>query len=143
MTMVVHKPQLTYAGAMVVLEAAMERANSIGEPQCIAVVDQGGNLVAFARMDGAKFLSFHTAYTKARAAASIGKPTWEVDEQVGVRLALASGGALTALKAGIPIKVDGVVVGGLGVGSGTAEEDMIVAKHAIEVFERTLQQQSE
>lgn len=129
---------LSYEGAMALIRAAIERASEMGVPQCIAVVDHGGNLIAFARMDGAKYLSFHTALTKARAAASIGRPTWEVDEQVGVRLALASDGALTALKAGVPVFVDGKVVGAIGVGSGTAEDDMDVARHAIAAFGRAL-----
>ena len=136
--LVAHRMELTYAGAMLLVESAIERATAMGEPQCIAVVDRGGNLVAFARMDGAKYLSVHTALTKAKAAASLGKPTWEVDEHVGVRLALASGGALTALKAGIPIRAADTVIGGIGVASGTAEDDMDVARYAVAAFEAAL-----
>jgi len=128
------KPFLTLAGARLVVDAAIQKAEEMGAPQCIAVVDDGGNLLSYARMDGAKYLSFHTALAKARTAASLGRPAWEVDETVGVRLGLASGGAITALKAGIPLKVDGVIVGGVGVGSGTAEEDVTVASHAHQTF---------
>ena len=132
------RPYLTYKGAQLMLEAAIAKATAMGAPQCIAVVDAGGTLLAFARMDGAKYLSVHTALAKARTAASVGKPTWELDETVGVRLALASGGAITALKAGLPLKIDGVIVGGVGVGSGTAEEDMEVVRAAEEAFRAAL-----
>ena len=55
---------LTHAGALAVLEAAIAKATEMQVPQCIAVVDAGGNLLAFARMDGAKVLSQHTATTE-------------------------------------------------------------------------------
>lgn len=131
---IVQQPRLTYAGARLVVEAAIEKANEIHVPMSIAVVDDAGHLIAFARMDRAKFHSFHTALAKARTAASYGKPSWEIDETVGVRLALASEGTITALKAGIPLKVNGVIVGGVGVASGTAEEDVQVARHAHQAF---------
>ena len=128
------KPCLTYAGARLVVDAAIEASDAIRVPMCIAVVDDAGHLIAYARMDGAKFHAFHTAFAKARTAASYGKPSWEIDETVGVRLALASEGTITALKAGIPLKVEGVIVGGLGVASGTADEDVEVARRAHQVF---------
>jgi len=57
---------LTHAGALAVLQAAVARAEAMQVPQCIAVVDAGGNLLAFARMDGAKVLSQHTARRRRR-----------------------------------------------------------------------------
>jgi glc operon protein GlcG len=131
---IVQKPRLTYAGARLIIDAAIEASDAIRVPMSVAVVDDAGHMIAFARMDGAKFHSFHTALAKARTAASYGKPSWDIDETVGVRLALASEGTITALKAGIPLKVNGVTVGGLGVASGTADEDVEVARRAHHVF---------
>ena len=56
---------LTHAGALAIVEAAIAKAEEIQAPQCIAVVDAGGNLLAFVRMDGAKVLSQHTATQRA------------------------------------------------------------------------------
>ena len=61
---------MTHAGAMAVLRGALARAEAMQVPQCIAVVDAGGNLLAFVRMDGAKVLSQHTATQKAVTAAT-------------------------------------------------------------------------
>src|SRR4029450_11518735 len=52
---------LTHAGALAILRAAVTKAEAMQVPQCIAVVDAGGNLLAFARMGGAKVLRQHTA----------------------------------------------------------------------------------
>ena len=49
--------RLTHAGAMKIIDAATRKADEMGKPQCIAVVDEGGNLIAFTRMDGGKILS--------------------------------------------------------------------------------------
>ena len=62
-------PKLTLAGARAVLEAAERRAVEIGVPMDIAVVDDGGYLLAFARMDGAKISSVQIALTKAESSA--------------------------------------------------------------------------
>ena len=62
--------KMTYEGAQKMLAAAVEKAKAMGVPQCIAVVDDGANLLAFARMDGAKILSVDSAWRKAMTAAS-------------------------------------------------------------------------
>ena len=68
-------PKLTLEGAQAVLAAAQRRAAEIGVPMDIAVVDDGGHLLAFARMDGAKLSSVEIAIGKAHAAAIRRKPT--------------------------------------------------------------------
>ena len=55
---------LSYEGARKVLDAAIAKAKSMNVPQCITVVDAGGHLLAFARMDGAFAMSFDTAFMK-------------------------------------------------------------------------------
>jgi len=119
---------LTHAGALAVLQGAVAKAEEMKVPQCIAVVDAGGNLLAFVRMDGAKVLSQHTATRKAVTAATTRAATGNVPEDHALKLALASGGRVTNLKGGLPIVVDGRVVGGIGVGSGTGDEDVAVAQ---------------
>jgi glc operon protein GlcG len=114
-----------------VLRAAIERAAAIGTPQCIAVVDDGGSLLAFVRMDGAKFLSIRTAQRKALTAADRRSATGALEPGHDLRLALVTGGRLTNLKGGLPIVVGGQVLGAVGVSSGSGEEDLEVAKAGV------------
>ena len=58
--------KLTHAGALKMLAAAVKKSEDMGVPQCIAIVDESANLLAFSRMDGAKVLSIDTATAKAR-----------------------------------------------------------------------------
>ncbi|MGH7263567.1 MAG: GlcG/HbpS family heme-binding protein [Candidatus Rokuibacteriota bacterium] len=123
--------KLTHGGALRILEAAIAKADAMGVPQCIAVVDDGGHLLAFARMDGAKFLSIDSALRKAITAVSGRAPTGGVAADVELKLGLATRGKLVNLKGGLPIVVNGSVAGGIGVGSGTGEQDLEVARAAL------------
>lgn len=127
MSDVVPTKRLTHEGALKVLRAAMEEATKLGVPQCIAVADASGRLLAFIRMDGAKFLSIRTSIRKAISAASSRVPTGGADQDHAMKLALATGGRLTHLKAGVPIVVADEVVGAIGVSSGTGDQDLQVA----------------
>lgn len=131
--------RLTYAGACGIVSAAVEKAAQMGKPQCIAVVDEAGNLLAFARMDGAKFLSIESAIRKAATAASSRGPSGGIQGELEFRLAHATSGRLVNLKGGLPIIVDGITIGGIGVGSQTGEEDLEVAKCALRVIESAQQ----
>lgn len=66
---------LTLDGGLAVLKAAIVEAELIGQPMCISVVDTGGNLLAFARMDGSKALSVISTKNKATTAALSNEPT--------------------------------------------------------------------
>ncbi|MFG1287589.1 GlcG/HbpS family heme-binding protein [Xanthobacter versatilis] len=123
--------RLTHAGALVALTAAVAKAEAMGVPQNISIVDEGGNLLAFVRMDGAKLLSRETSLSKAISAASHRQPTSRLDPALELKLAIAAGGRLTNLEGGFPIILDGVCVGGIGVGSGKGAEDVEVAKAAL------------
>lgn len=123
--------QLTLQGARVLLDAAIAKADAMGVPQCIVVVDAGGNTITFARMDGAKVLSELSATTKARSAASSRAQTGFGSPDNELKLAHATGGALTNLNGGLPIVIDGEVVGAVGVGSGTGAQDVEVAEAGI------------
>ena len=122
---------LSYAGAHEVLEAAVAKARDMGVPQCISVVDAGGHLLAFARMDGAFSQSIDTSLMKAMTAASYGVPTGDIAAGIDLKLAIATQGKRINLPGGLPIIVDGHVIGGIGVGSGTGEQDRQVANTAL------------
>ena len=135
--------QLNLAGAETVLEAAKKKAAAMGLKCNIAVVDDGGHLLAFARMDGARPASGATALTKAVSAATFRQETGPLPaegragrapEPEPPERAAASGGKITTLKGGVPIVIDGQVVGAVGVGGGTGEQDAEVAKAGIQAL---------
>jgi uncharacterized protein GlcG (DUF336 family) len=113
------------------IDAAAVEATALGVPQCIAVVDPAGDLIAFRRMDGAKTMSIATATTKAVTAARTRNNSGPLPDHLGLSVALASGGAFTELRGGRPVVIDGECVGAIGVGSGTPEQDESVADAAL------------
>ncbi len=119
--------KLTLEGATKILLAARAKAEELGVPECISVVDAGGHLLAFARMNGAFAMSIETSLVKARTAASYGVPTGGLPEGVDIKLAVATRGKRINLIGGLPIIVGEDVLGGIGVGSGTGEQDRAVA----------------
>ena len=129
--------KLTLPGAKAMLAAAEKKATEIKVPQCIAIADEGGHLLAFARMDGAKVSSVQVAITKATAAAMRRAPTGplpsaeEANLLLSLGLPLATGGRLTPIRGGVPIVVEGQVIGGVGVSAGTEDQDVQVAKAAL------------
>lgn len=120
--------RLTHHAALTAIQAAIAKAQSIGHPVDIVVVDEGGNVVASVRMDGAKLLSMRTATAKAMSAASHRRPTTEIDAEIAPSLAVASGGLLTNMAGGLPIVIDGICVGGIGIGSAPDAEDVAIAR---------------
>jgi glc operon protein GlcG len=132
---------LTLAGARRVIAESEAKATAMKVKMNIAVVDDGGHLLAFARMDGARPASAYTAMTKATSAATIRQPTGPLppgtnppDVLLNISLqnaAAASGGKVTTLLGGVPIVVDGQVIGAVGVGGGTGEQDAEVARAGV------------
>jgi glc operon protein GlcG len=122
------KRQLTYAGAAIAVEAAVTKSRAIGAPECIAVVDAGGALLAFARVEGAAVLARKPAINKAATSASLGSSTVGIPFEFGANLGLASQGGISNLGGGFPIVFDGELLGAIGVGSGTTEQDVAVAE---------------
>ena len=133
---------LNLSGAERLIAAAKLKAAEMKVRVNIAVVDDGGHLLAFARMDGARPASAATALTKAVAAATMRSPTGpirrgdaEPDLLLNLSLqnaAAAGGGKMTGLLGGLPIVVDGQIVGAVGVGGGTGEQDVEVGTAGIE-----------
>lgn len=122
---------LTHRAVLTMLQAAVAKAEEMAQPQCIVVVDASGVTLGQIRMSGAKFLSLKSAETKARTAASIRAESDAIPEEVGLYIATATDNAVTRLGGGLPIYVDGTCVGGVGVGSGTPEQDKEVANAAL------------
>jgi uncharacterized protein GlcG (DUF336 family) len=133
---------LTLEGAELVLAAAKARAVEIKVPMDIAVVDDGAHLLAFARMDGAKLSSVEIAIRKAQGAAIRRLPTApartgeEVNVVLSMGLALATQGRQIPVRGGIPLLVDGVCVGAIGVSNGTEDQDVDVAQAGVRALER-------
>jgi uncharacterized protein GlcG (DUF336 family) len=133
---------LTLEGAQLVLAAAQARAVEIKVPMDIAVVDDGAHLLAFARMDGAKLSSVEIAIRKAQGAAIRRLPTApartgeEVNLVLSMGLALATQGRQIPVRGGIPLLVDGICVGAIGVSNGTEDQDVDVAQAGARALER-------
>jgi len=111
--------------------AAIAKAGSINTKMDIAVVDAGGNLKAFARMDGAWLGSIDISIKKARTARYFDMPTGEVGKlsQPGGSLYNIehSNGGLITFPGGLPILSNGVVIGAIGVSGSAVENDHAVA----------------
>ena len=106
---------------------------------CIAITDESGQLVAFERMDGGKVTSTTIAIDKAFTAAAARKATHEYGtaSQPGASaygIASAIGGRLMVVGGGLPVTVNGAVVGGIGVSSGTPAQDQDVAQAGIDAY---------
>lgn len=134
------RTQLNLAGAETILAAAKVKAKEMGLKCNIAVVDDGGHLLAFARMDGARPASGYTALTKAVTAATFRQETGPLppNAEPNVLLSLSiqnaaadSGGKVTTLKGGVPVSVEDQIIGAVGVGGGTGEQDAEIAKAGI------------
>ena len=137
-----NNPKLTLEGAQLVLTAAQARAVEIKVPMDIAVVDDGAHLLAFARMDGAKLSSVEIAIRKAQGAAIRRLPTApartgdEVNVVLSMGLALATQGRQIPVRGGLPLLVEGICVGAIGVSNGTEDQDVDVAQAGARALER-------
>src|SRR5712664_4889224 len=121
---------LDQAGAQTVLQAAKESAQQRNAPSAIAVVDPAGDLLAFQRMDGVRPASADLAIEKARTAARLQRPTEEIEDSINQgRTAFVTAG-IVALRGGMPIRVNGDVVGAVGVAGLSKETDAGIANTA-------------
>jgi uncharacterized protein GlcG (DUF336 family) len=124
---------ITLEQAKAVLTAAREKAAAIKTKMNIAVVDAGGNLKAFGRMDGAWLGSIDISIKKARTARFFDMPTGEIGKlsQPGgslFQIEVSNGGLIT-FPGGVPIKAaDGTVIGAIGVSGSAVENDHAVAQ---------------
>ncbi len=126
--------QISLAQAEQILEACKAEAGAVGQPMNIAVVDDGGNLVAFCAMDGTKLIGVDIAQRKALTSVYFqmdtkdlaplvqpGQPLFGIESTTGGRLVVFGGGVLLTTP-------DGQVAGGVGVSAGSVDEDHQVAE---------------
>ncbi len=115
---------LTLEGAQRVIGAAVDAARSAGATGVIAVVDEGGHLVALQRIEGTFPAGASISIGKARTAALFRKPTKFFEDVIGKGRTAMVAVDFTPLQGGVPILVDGQVVGGIGVsGASSAQQD--------------------
>jgi glc operon protein GlcG len=123
---------VTLEAARRAVTACVERARELGIEVAIAVVDQAGNLKAFARMDGAPLLSSRIAQDKAWTAAAFGIPThawWDlVKDEPPLLHGIVKTDRLIVFGGGVPLRSAGEVVGGIGVSGGSADQDRELAE---------------
>jgi uncharacterized protein GlcG (DUF336 family) len=124
---------ITLNEAREVIAAAEKKADEVGQPMNVAVVDEGNNLVAFARMEGAWLGSIDIAMNKAFTARAFDLATIDLADnaQPGQQfygIHASNGGKIMIFAGGIPLKRGGQVVGAIGVSGGTKPQDQSVAE---------------
>jgi uncharacterized protein GlcG (DUF336 family) len=133
---------LSLDDARELIAAAEKKADEMGVPYNIAVVDAGGNLIAHVRMDGAWLGSINISINKAWTArafdmstgelakmAQSGKPLFGINSTNHEKVVIFAGG--------MPIKVGDAVIGALGASGGTVDQDQKVADAAVEAFKKS------
>lgn len=132
-------PNLTYPQAARILDAAVRKANEIGQPMNIAIIDQGTNLLAFARMDGAILASIEISQRKAYTSMALqmstadlgpliqpGQPLYGINQLCG---------GLVGFGGGMVIKDQtGAAIGAIGVSAGSVEQDIAVAQAGLQAY---------
>jgi glc operon protein GlcG len=121
---------LDQAGAQTVLQAARESAQQRNAPSAIAVVDGAGDLLAFQRMDGVRPASVDLAVEKARTAARLQRPTVEIEDSIDQGRTAFVTANIMALRGGMPVRVNGEVVGTVGIAGLSKETDTEIASTA-------------
>jgi len=134
--------RLSLEDARVLVEGATRKSLEMGIPMCIAVADEAGDLIAFDRMNGGKISSISIAIDKAFTAAAARNPTHVYNQlcqpgQPTFGIHVTNNGHFCIIGGGLPVKVNGVVVGGVGISSGTALQDIEVAEAALSHFYAT------
>ncbi|MBX8589939.1 heme-binding protein [Pseudomonas cichorii] len=126
------KAVLTQTEVSQMLTAARNEALANDWAVSIAVVDDGGHLLAFERLDGAAAISSYISMEKARTSALGRRESKGYEEMVnGGRTAFLSAPLLTSLEGGVPVIVDGQVIGAVGLSGVKADQDAQVAKAGI------------
>jgi uncharacterized protein GlcG (DUF336 family) len=130
---------ITLADAKRIIAAAERKAEQIGQPMNIAVVDAGGNLVAHVRMDKAWIGSVDIAINKAWTSRAFDIPTKELaelcqsgDQFFGIHA--SNHGRVMLFAGGMPLKRGDEVVGAIGVSGGMGKQDQAVAEAGAEAF---------
>ncbi len=120
------------------VQVAVEHARKIEVHIAAAVVDKGGNLVAFLRSEEGPYMSVNIAIDKAYTSASFGVPTSQWDELLAsgsiLREAIVSRDRFVAFSGGLPIVIDGACLGAIGVSGASEEQDEACAQVGLNVI---------
>jgi glc operon protein GlcG len=120
--------QMTLQLAETALRAAQQKAKALGTPMTVTVVDEAGRLVLCARGDGTGFFTPETSKAKAMAAAAFRKSNAELSEMHGkggfwAAVPAVLQGQILPTLGGTPLTLGGQVIGGIGCGGGTGQQD--------------------
>jgi uncharacterized protein GlcG (DUF336 family) len=131
------KSTISYESAAKMVAAAIAKAEELGCKQNVAVVDDGGNLKAFGRMDGAPLLGVEGCQRKAFTSL-FGVGTQDlysaIKDDQSLVVGLSHFSRATMVGGGLPIVVDGEVIGGIGVGGGTVDEDVACSQAGLDAL---------
>lgn len=134
--------QVTEELALAALKVGLDKAAELGEPSCVAIVDTGGHLTAFARSNDAAFGLGEIAINKAFTAAALRCRTEDLyqdaqpgGETYGVEVA-GRGRPFVLFGGGAPVRRDGLIVGAVGVSGGPVAADVKIADAMLERLQR-------
>ena len=135
--------RLTLEDTRIMMDAAEEKAREIGVDMDIAITDDGGNLLMFHRMDDARITSIDIAIDKAFTAAAARKSTRAYGETSGpggpsFGIHVSNRGRFMVFPGGLPVFVDGQILGGIGCSSGHPDQDEAVAQTGIDALIESL-----
>jgi uncharacterized protein GlcG (DUF336 family) len=132
--------KLSLEAARVVLDGAEAEARRNNWRVVIAVVDEGGHTLALVRLDGTQWSSVDTAVEKARAAVAWKRPSRLLEESVNqgrtAFISISQGMAL--LQGGVPLEVDGTIIGAVGVSGVKASDDEVIALAGVNALRAAL-----
>ena len=131
-------PAIDYNDAKQIVDAIVDKAQQLGKSAVVAVTDAHGELIAFARMDGAPLASIRIAANKAWTAARDRKPTKNIGDKIrdpvkGFDIAFYGDRRFVGWGGGIPIWKSGEVVGAIGVSGLSSVEDVALANLGLEI----------
>ncbi len=130
------KKVLTLQAAKQILAAAQEEARRNDWTMVICIVDDGAHPICMERMDGTQIASVTVAQDKAATAVRFKRPTKALEDAVtGGRLVVMKLGGATPIEGGLPIVIEGQLVGGIGVSGGTSPQDGQVAAAGLAVLD--------
>lgn len=127
---------LTTEDAFRLIQQVRQASVAANAPVAVSIVDQGGNLLAFLRLDGALLASIEVSQVKARTALYFGTDTKNLpfDKPFTPALLGAVSYPLAFVPGGVPLRRAGILVGAIGVGGGTGEQDHAFAHDAAQTF---------
>jgi uncharacterized protein GlcG (DUF336 family) len=134
-----NKRSVTAELAAKMVDAAMTKAKAIGAPQVVAILDESGLLKAFCRMDGTPLISIEVAQNKAYTAL-LGAPSQDfynrIKDNPGLLASAPHIPRIVTFGGGLPIRIDGVVAGAIGVSGGSVEQDIECAQAGLDAIDK-------